>query len=95
MGYAPNSQAVALSTNKTWNIGVVSVDGQHSGLTHYMFSKVLNSIKDRAETLGYDITFISENIGGKETSYLEHARYRRCDGVIITCIDFDRPSVMS
>ncbi len=69
------------------------MDGQHSGLTHYMFSKVLNSIKDRAETLGYDITFISENIGGKETSYLEHARYRRCDGVIITCIDFDRPSV--
>lgn len=93
MGYSPNSQAVALSTKKTWNIGVLSVDIQHSGLTHYMFSRVLDSIKNEAESHGYDITFISENIGGRETSYLEHAKYRRCDGVIIACIDFDKSPV--
>lgn len=93
MGYSPNSQAVALSTNKTWNIGVLSVDIQHSGLTHYMFSRVMDSIKNKAEDFGYDITFISENIGGRQMSYLEHAKYRRCDGVIIACIDFEKPSV--
>ncbi len=88
MGYSPNSQAIALSTNKTWNVGVLFEDGQHSGFTHYLFSRVLESIKQEAEFNGYDITFMSKSIAGKDTTYLEHARYRRCDGIIIACIDF-------
>jgi len=93
MNYFPNSQAVALSTNKTWNIGVLSVDAQHSGFTHYMFAHVLESIRAEAETNGYDITFVGENVGGQETTYLKHVQYRNCDGVIIVCIDFSKPMV--
>ncbi len=93
MNYFPNSQAVALTTSKTWNIGVLSVDAQHSGFTHYMFGHVLESIRAEAENNGYDITFIGENVGGNETTYLRHAKYRNCDGVIIVCIDFDKPMV--
>lgn len=93
MNYFPNSQAVALSTSKTWNIGVLSVDKQHSGFTHYMFSHVLESVREEAEANGYDITFIGENVGGLDTTYLKHAKYRNCDGIIIVCIDFDQPMV--
>nr|WP_073337497.1 LacI family DNA-binding transcriptional regulator [Clostridium grantii]SHH45006.1 transcriptional regulator, LacI family [Clostridium grantii DSM 8605] len=88
MGYSPNSQAIALSTNKTWNIGVLFEDGRHNGFTHYLFSKILESLKKEAELSGYDITFISQSIAGRDTTYLEHARYRRCEGIIIACVDF-------
>lgn len=93
MNYFPNSHAIALTTSKTWNIGVLSVDAQHSGFTHYMFASVLESIKAESEVNGYDITFIGENVGGQETTYLEHAKYRNCDGILIVCIDFEKPMV--
>jgi DNA-binding LacI/PurR family transcriptional regulator len=88
MGYSPNSQAIALSTNKTWNIGVLMEDGRHNGFTHYLFSRILESIKKEAELNGYDITFISQSVAGRDTTYLEHAKYRRCEGLIIACVDY-------
>lgn len=93
MHYMPNAAARQLKTNISHSIGVLFFDETNSGLTHEFFSKILNSAKDEAESLGYDITFISKNIGGKEATYLEHARYRRCDGVLIACIDFTSTSV--
>ena len=50
-------------------------------------------MKEEAESLGYDITFISRHIGGREVSFLEHCRYHRCDGVVIACVDFDADEV--
>lgn len=94
MGYFPNSAAKALKTNRTYNIGVLFVDDARSGLTHDYFSYVLDSFKRTAEQRGYDMTFINccktkEN----RMSYLEHARYRGFDGVVIACIDFYDPEV--
>ncbi len=93
LGFVPNLQARALSTNKTWNIGVLFEDKSHSGLTHYFFSQVLQGVKEQAEEMGYDITFISKNLGGVEMSYLEHCNRRKIDGVVIACIEFDEPMV--
>lgn len=93
LGFVPNSQARALSTNKTWNIGVLFEDKSYSGLTHYFFSQVLQGVKEQAEEKGYDITFISKNLGGHEMSYLEHCINRKIDGVVIACIEFDDPQV--
>ena len=94
MGYHPNSAAKALKTNRTHNIGVLFVDGARNGLTHDYFSHVLDSFKNKAEEEGYDITFINGCKTRKNTmSYLEHARYRGFDGVVIACIDFDDPEV--
>lgn len=95
MGYFPNSAAKALKTNRTYNLGVLFVDEAKSGLTHDYFSYVLDSFKRTAEQEGYDITFINccktrEN----RMSYLEHARYRGFDGVVIACIDFYDPEVV-
>ena len=94
MRYMPDAAARQLKTKTSHNIGVLFVDGTMSGLTHEYFSLILNSVKEEAEKRGYDITFISRFIGGREVSFLEHCRYRRCDGVVIACVDFDSKSVI-
>lgn len=92
-GYFPNSSARALKTNRTYNLGVLFVDGSQSGLTHDFFAAVLDSFKVQAESRGYDITFTNCNINNRRMSYYEHCRYRGVDGVVIACIDFYNPNV--
>lgn len=95
MGYFPNSAAKALKTNRTNNIGVLFVDEAMSGLTHDFFANVLDAFKKTAEESGYDITFINgykAKSGGM--SYLEHAKYRNFDGIVIACVNFDDPQVV-
>ena len=94
MGYTPNAAARMLKTNRSHNLGVLFVDEMRSGLRHEYFSAMLSSFKDEAERLGYDITFISQNLGGRTMSYLEHCRYRNCDGVVIACVNFSDPNVV-
>ncbi|NLB22403.1 MAG: LacI family transcriptional regulator [Clostridium sp.] len=94
MNYFPNAAARLLKTNRSNNIGVLFVDQMQSGLKHEYFSAVLNSLKVEAERLGFDITFISQNIGNITMSYYEHARYRNCDGIVIACVDFYDPAVI-
>ena len=93
MGYHPNAAARALKTNRSHNIGVLFEDETHSGLTHEYFSHILNAVKTAAESKGYDVTFISKNIGSMAMSYLEHCRYRNCDGVVIANVAFGDPAV--
>jgi LacI family transcriptional regulator len=94
MGYFPNAAARLLKTKQSNNIGVLFIDEMQSGLAHEYFSAVLNSVKDEAECLGYDMTFISRNIGRKPMSYYNHCKYRNCDGVVIACVDFNDPEVV-
>lgn len=95
MGYFPNSQARALRTNRSFNIGVLFADEGQSGLTHDFFSKVLDSFKREVEEQGYDITFINCSKKRKERmTYVEHTRYRGFDGVVIACIDFQDRDVV-
>lgn len=94
MGYLPNAAARALKTNRSHNIGVLFVDKTSSGLRHEYFSEILNCLKVEAERLGYDITFISKNLGSMSMTYYEHAKYRNCDGVVIASVDFKDPDVI-
>ena len=45
MGYMTNAAARALKTNRTYNLGVLFVDGQRSGLRHEYFASMLESFK--------------------------------------------------
>lgn len=87
MGYLPNSQARALKTNRTYNLGVLFAERAQSGLTHSHFAAVLNGFKNEAEANGYDITFISHGIGSNKMTYYEHCVCRNVDGVVIVCVD--------
>lgn len=94
IGYHPSAIARALKTNRTYNLGVLFVDENESGLRHHYFSAVLDSFKCEAERRGYDITFINHNIGRTQMTYLEHSRYRNVDGLCLACVDFYAPEVV-
>lgn len=95
MGYHPNAAARTLKTNRTYNIGVLFIDGNYSGLTHDFFNHVLDSFKRTAEAHGYDITFINNGrMQNRKMTYLEHARYRNFDGVVIACVEFSEPEII-
>ncbi len=87
LGYLPNTQARALKTNRTYNLGVLFAERANSGLTHSYFAAVLNSFKVEAEQRGYDITFISHNIGDNNMTFYEHCICRNVDGVVVACVD--------
>ncbi len=95
MHYLPNVAARSLKTNKNNMIGVLFEDDQKSGLTHEYFAAILNAAKEELEEAGYDITFIHTKVVGKAAGYLQHARFRRCDGVLIANVDFKNPQVQS
>ena len=94
MGYTPNAAARALKTSRSHSFGVLFKDASDSGLTHEFFSTILNSFKRRAEELGYDICFITERLGRQDITYVEHARYRNFDGVLIASAEYSDPSVL-
>ncbi len=93
LNYTPNAAARLLKTSISHNIGVLFVDDTMSGLTHEYFSYILNSVKEEAERNGYDITFISQTLGKRKMSFLQHCQYRNCDGVVIASVNFDNPAV--
>lgn len=92
MGYVTNAAARALKASRTYNVGILFVDEQNSGLAHEYFSSVLESLKVELESNGYDVTFINRNVG-QQGSYLRHCLYRGVDGVIIACVNFNDPQV--
>ena len=94
LGYLPNSSARALKTNRTYNLGVLFVDDDDSGICHDYFSHVLNSFKVYAEEKGYDITFIGRKTAGISMTYYEHSLYRGLDGVVIATIDYSDAEVI-
>ncbi|MFW6318843.1 MAG: LacI family DNA-binding transcriptional regulator [Bacillota bacterium] len=93
MGYFPNSMARTLTTKKSWNIGILFSDDMNSGFKHIFFANVINKIIETAAERGYDVSILSGNIGKKKTSYLDNARYRLLDGIIIATVDTTKEDV--
>ena len=83
LGYTPNAAARALKTRRSYSLGIYYSAGREQGLTHEFFARILNSFKERAEELGFDIFFIGGKLGRRTLGLAEHARYRNCDGVLI------------
>lgn len=94
MGYIANSQARGLKTNRSYNVGVVYIDKSKAGLKHEYFSTMLSSIQENLRIKGYDFTFISNLVGTTKHTLLSHARYRRCDGVIIATADYSDQQIL-
>lgn len=83
LGYTPNNNARALVTKKNWLIGVLFSEDLGVGITHPHYSEILQNFRIGAEENGYDIIFVSQRIGEKNISYLEHCNYRGVDGVLL------------
>ncbi len=94
MGYVPNAYARALKMKRSYSIGVIFYDAtQGGGLRHEYFSSILDSLKVEAESKGYAITFLSKNPNAS-MSYVQLARFRNMDGVVIVSEDFSSPDVI-
>lgn len=93
MGYYPNSIARSLTTKKSWTLGVIFIEDLGVGIKHPFFSAVIQSFKQHVEKVGYDLIFLSQNIGKEKKSYLDHAVHRGVDGVIIVCSNYDDKEV--
>ncbi len=91
MGYQPNLAARVLRTNRTFDIGVVFEDATGSGLQHQYFAEIFDSVNVEANKKGYCITFL--NSQRKTISYLEQAKSRHFDGIILVSTDFSRDDV--
>lgn len=94
MGYTPNAAARALKTSRSYSFGVLFEESSNIGLAHEFFARILNGFKCRAEELGYDISFISDRLGGRDISYTDHVRYRNYDGILVANVDAADSGVM-
>lgn len=83
LDYIPDGRAKGLSQNRTWTISVLCQDGSDMGLKHYLFAEIIESFKSVVERHGYDIVFISNQVGKMGLTYYGHCRYRKADGVFI------------
>ncbi|SKA77552.1 transcriptional regulator, LacI family [Caloramator quimbayensis] len=83
MGYIPNSHARILITKKSWTIGILFDEKLNIGMKHPYFNAIIESFKENVESRGYDLLFISKDLGGNRTTYLDHCIIRGIDGVII------------
>ena len=86
--YIPDGRAKGLSQNRTWTISILCQDGSKMGLTHYLYAQIVESFKSVVERHGYDINFISNQVGKMGLSYYGHCRYRKSDGVFIINTDY-------
>ncbi|OAB45601.1 LacI family DNA-binding transcriptional regulator [Paenibacillus antarcticus] len=91
LGYWPNAHARTLTTKKSWTIGVLFVESSGIGMQHPFFSAVIESFKQVAVAKGYALMFISKDVGGKQSGYLENCKIRGVDGVVVILSDYEDP----
>lgn len=82
LGYRPNMTARALTTKKSFLIGIIFEDADmQRGFDHPLFGKILNEFRDCVEVTGYDLIFISHAPIYERKSYVEHCYHRNVDAV--------------
>lgn len=98
MGYFPNAAARALKTKQSFNIGILVTENGRvgemiGGSVHEHFAQLIGFFQHEVELNGYDVTYVTRNIGSTSMSYLEHCKYRNFDGAILAGVQFDDPQV--
>ncbi|WP_435924212.1 LacI family DNA-binding transcriptional regulator [Paenibacillus sp. DYY-L-2] len=91
LGYVPNAQARSLTMKRSWTIGVLYIEPSGAGMLHPYFAGVIEGFKSIATSRGYDLMFLSKDIGGKKSSYLERCKIRGIDGVVVILPDYSDP----
>lgn len=83
MGYTPNLAARSLTTKKTWLVGVLFSEEFSTGIMHWHFGTILASAQSKLAQIGYDVVFITNNLTGRQMSYIEHCNTRGLEGIIV------------
>ena len=83
MGYVPGDADQPPKANHSYCFGIIYEEAMKYGLNHNYFACILNSFTNSAESFGYDVFLLGDQLAGRAMSYAEHARYRNCDGVLV------------
>jgi LacI family transcriptional regulator len=94
LGYTPNAHAKALTRRRSYLVGVLYHETHTMlGLEHPLFAGIINAFKERMEASGYELMFITRDLGGSRMSFAEHCRYRGVDAVYIANCVTDDPDL--
>jgi len=75
--------AQALAKNESMVIGVIYPEHMGIGFSHPFYSVVLDSFRKTIESYGYEMLFLSPNMGKYKMTYVEYCKYRKVDGVLV------------
>lgn len=75
--------AQALAKNESMVIGVIYPEHMGIGFSHPFYSVVLDSFRKTIESYGYEMLFLSPNMGKHKMTYVEYCKYRKVDGVLV------------
>jgi DNA-binding LacI/PurR family transcriptional regulator len=79
MGYVPNLVATALSSKKTFMIGLLLPD-----ISNPYFAELARNIEDRSQELGYNVVICNtDNRIDKESEYLTFLQQKGVDGILL------------
>jgi LacI family transcriptional regulator len=93
-GYIANHSARVLKASHSWTIGIVFSDIALFGLEHPFFGSVIQAFKNYMEEKGYELVFIPKKLGNQEQSYLQWARNKHVDGVLLLTGDINDPEII-
>jgi DNA-binding LacI/PurR family transcriptional regulator len=93
LGYVASHSARVLKATHTWTIGVVFSDIALFGLEHPFFGSIIQAFKNFMENKGYEIVFIPKKIGMQEQTYLQWAKNKNVDGVLVLTGDLNDPEM--
>ena len=88
-----NNAGISECMTLSHNLGIIYAEESKRGLTHPFFILILDAFKKEAESLGYDITFISPGAIRNGTGYLKRCHECHLDGVCLVCVNFESPEV--
>jgi DNA-binding LacI/PurR family transcriptional regulator len=83
LGYVASSSARILKASHSWTIGIVFSDIALFGLEHPFFGSIIQAFKNYMEDRGYEIVFIPKKLGTQQQTYLQWAKNKSVDGVLI------------
>lgn len=89
--YVASHSARVLKASHSWTIGVVFSDIALFGLEHPFFGSIIQAFKNYMENQGYEIVFIPKKLGVQEQTYLQWARNKNVDGILILTGDVNNP----
>jgi DNA-binding LacI/PurR family transcriptional regulator len=93
LGYVASHSARILKAAHSWTIGVVFSDIALFGLEHPFFGSIIQAFKNYMEDKGYEIVFIPKKIGAQEQTYLQWAKNKHVDGVLVLTGDINDPEM--
>ena len=94
LGYVASHSARILKAKHSWTIGVVFSDIALFGLEHPFFGSIIQAFKNFIEEQGYEMVFIPKRLGDQEQTYLQWAKNKNVDGVLILTGDLNDPEII-